>query len=394
MMVRSRQLFLIASIMFGGLLYSFWRRQQQYVIQIQEEAELKQLLSMNRITNFYHLSHSKSALPPALVYIPTREGLTSRFRQLERMHSNALARNRNLTIIDNHSVHYKDLGRICLCEIFVLPPTIQCSSAPIEKAVAALKCTLPPVPFPFLQESQQWLFKPSNFGLKTFDNVDKHSSFTWNSTLCTLAYGFFFNISNKSHVIPIRFQPTYVRQFQAALHNLQSSSSIDSESQQRQPPLLVVVHWRRGDQKDRCKRREDVSVNCGSVDEFIEKVHNATASHAVQFSPRPHPRERIDKAYRRAHSSNPQKLIYIATNERDASVLEKLELAGFKLFKHAVRKRKKELAASVSSLSTFLVELQLMIHADLFLGWGTTGVSQFVMRARAERVDSLQHAAS
>ena len=299
--------------------------------------------------------------PPALVYLPTREGLTSRYRQLERMHSNARSHHRNLTVIDNHSVHYKDMGRISLCSIFVLPSSVHCSSAGVENVVNILKCTLPPVPEQLNRHEQQWLFKPSNFGLQTFDSVNKADTFSWNSTLCTLAYGFYFNISDKAHIVPIRFQEVYVSLFHAALRSLEQSFATSVGLQRA---VLVVVHWRRGDQKDRCRRFEDVSVNCGTAANFIQKVRNVTAEYANT-----HGRHKL--------------LVYVATNEKDASVLAQLQSVGFKLFKDTQRGARDRLP--LTSLEAFLVELQLMIHADLFLGWGTTGVSQFVVRARREK---------
>eukprot|EP01035_Chromulina_nebulosa_P026611 gene26611-34855_t len=336
-----------------------------------EESKLDHLIRVSGLSNLDINSNNPSTLippSPALVYLPTREGLTSRYRQLERMHSNARSHQRNLTVIDNHSVHYKDLGQICLCSIFVLPASIHCSSAAVENVAKILKCTLPPVPAELHHLDQQWLFKPSNFGLQTFDSINKVDTFSWNSTLCTLAFGFYFNISDRSHIIPIRFQEVYVSLYKVALRSLEQSFSTSLE----QRPVLVVVHWRRGDQKNRCRRFEDVSVNCGTAVNFIQKVNNATTQYA-----KIHGRHRL--------------LVYIATNEKDPSVLAQLESVGYKLFKHT-RGIVKDSGRPLTSLEAFLVELQLMIHADMFLGWGTTGVSQFVIRARREKAGEVGRA--
>lgn len=369
-MIARKLLMTICLFVAGILLSTIWWRHRLY-LQILEESKLDHLIRVSGLSNLDINSIHSSMMtppPPALVYLPTREGLTSRYRQLERMHSNARSHHRNLTVIDNHSVHYKDLGRICLCSIFVLPSSIHCSSAAVENVVKILKCTLPPVPAELHHLEQQWLFKPSNFGLQTFDSVNKVDTFSWNSTLCTLAFGFYFNISDKSHIIPIRFQEVYVSLYQAALRSLEQSFSASAELR----PVLVVVHWRRGDQKDRCRRFEDVSVNCGTATNFIQKVSNVTTDYA-----KIHGRHRL--------------LVYVATNEKDPSVLAQLESAGYKLFKHT-RGINRDRGRPLSSLEAFLVELQLMIHADMFLGWGTTGVSQFVVRARREKAGEVGHA--
>jgi len=296
-----------------------------------------------------------------LIYIPTREGLTSRYQQLERMHSNALRSNRSIVVLDNYSVHYKDLGRISLCNIFELPPTIQCSSAAVDKVVEVYRCTLPYVPKLYENPNQ---YKPSNFGLRDLQKVNKQESFSWDKTICTLAYGFYFNETTSNHIIPIRFKEQYVTLYAKAFRSIVQNTFTTIK------PLFIVVHWRRGDQAGRCKKFEDVSINCGTVDDFITKVRNETSSY-------------LQATTTNTLEMTPKRPIvtYIATNERDPAILRKLEANGYKLFKHLKWQRN---ILRVDTLTAFVVELQLMIHADVFLGWGTTGIGHFVRRARAE----------
>jgi hypothetical protein len=188
--------------------------------------------------------------PHPLIYIPTREGLTSRFRQLEIMHSNALSSNRTLTLIDNHSVHYKDLGPINLCKIFTLPHTIYCSPTSLDRVIRSSRCSPPPVPEWKKHLDQRWLFKPSNFGLTSeqLRPLDRAANFSFEHSECVLSFGFYFNLTTTNHSLPIKFTKHFSSLFETAKKNLFASKDekggggeggeVENE--------LVAVHWRRG----------------------------------------------------------------------------------------------------------------------------------------------------
>lgn len=360
-----------------------WQRQRQNYF-LMEESELNYL---DHLTTYRGPAadekniDGKSIKTPPLIYIPTREGLASRFGQLEVMHSNALSVKRNLIVLDNYSVHYKDLGKISLCDIILLPSTIKCSSASIEKVIQSFHCTMPPVPLEKHKQDLKWLFKPSNFGLKTLKDVNKLETFTWNKTLCTLAFGYFFSVRDSSHRIPIQFTPRYVNLFRTAFDNLQRSSNspLSNMHPALQRPIVIAVHWRRGDQNDRCQRGEDTSVNCRPVEAFINQVR----TQASLYLSSPQYLSLASSQSRPLLTSSP--LIYVATNERDAAVLRNLEAAGFKLLKHT--RSRDEVGGRMDSLSSFVVELQIMIEADHFIRWGVSGVGDFVERARKERLE-------
>lgn len=293
-----------------------------------------------------------------LIYVTTREGLSSRFGQIERIHSNALLHNRTLTVVDNACVHYKDLTKpISLCEVFVFPTTINCIADSVESVVSNQKCTMP-----YLNsnnsEDHKWLLKPSNFGLDTFQNMDKKHPFQWNSTKCSLLYGYYFPLVRPEvNTLKVVFQQRYVNLFQSAWRNLQThnrSSNVNATLSN-----LVVFHWRRGDQADRCNRHQDTSVNCETVDKFLIQVNESCSSIGGCAS----------------------KLVYISTNENNPSNIRALRKRGFKTSQDI----KKGKLMNVNSLELFTVELQLMIAAQHFFSWGTTGVRFFVSTARLQR---------
>jgi hypothetical protein len=79
-------------------------------------------------------------------------------------------------------------------------------------------------------------------------------------------------------------------------------------------------------------------------------------------------------------------VVYIATNEKDESILNELRKNGYVLFEDlGMQSRNKYNFNTLSQLDIFLIELQLLINADHFFGWGVTEVNKFVNRARAER---------
>jgi len=70
-----------------------------------------------------------------VTWITTREGLTSRWFQVEIMHSHAVANGKTLRVVDNNCGHYPDIDRLRMCDIFVLPPTVTCTHIPPDLVV-------------------------------------------------------------------------------------------------------------------------------------------------------------------------------------------------------------------------------------------------------------------
>lgn len=376
------------------------------------------------------INSSVSSLP--LVYISTREGLTSRIRQLEIIYSNAQLFNRNITLVNMPSVHYKQVGPINLCKLFVLPSTIECVSVEPEEVTHSFNCTLPYSPE---NKDSRWLYKPHNFGLRTFDHLLPGSAFSWNLTSCALIWGFYYDLKPQYSFSNIRFQSKYVQLFQSGLRHMRMNSYHHSASVRRAlrsagakvagksgnstgsinsagistsrvknatknelpfpksitDPVsgagtadsfarpLWAFHWRRGDQADRCRRSEDNSVNClpaaALVNLILETVRNHTTASSNQTMVNPLP-------VISAHSSLSNVLVYVATNENDPEALRTLRSAGFKTYDDLGLSRRSQLNA----LERFVVEVQIMVHAERFFGWGTSGVHAFVDRLRNQRI--------
>lgn len=366
-----------------------------------------------------------------LVYISTREGLTSRYRQLEIIYSNARMFNRNLTVINMPSVHYKHLGPINLCRLFVLPASIKCVTASAEHTTHTLNCTQPYAPE---TADSRWLYKPHNFDLRSFDHMQPASSFSWGNTTCALLWGFYFELQT-AHSFPVRFQTKFERLVQRGVRHLRLTSSITSprpkaDDSQIHSQLNVtrrnmtveltevntnndeadkftrpiwVFHWRRGDQADRCRRKEDSSVNCLPVAALIEVIRDTVANYTTATTVNTNTHTNTDQTATATNkpidiksnrtggliqqstqphlNSESPVLVYVATNENDSAALAALQSAGFKIFSDLGLSHQ----SIPSTLDRFMVEVQMMIRADRFFGWGSSGVQTFVQRARAER---------
>lgn len=316
-------------------------------------------------TNWQHLPVDNGTI---FNWITTREGLTSRFMQMERIHSQVRAQNRTLRIIDNQSIHYKDLPKICMCDIFVLPSTIICSSVSPNVVVHKFNCVLDKlvpeqnhkVEGYRVRKQYSWLVKPSK---KVIWNIG--------GTACGLLYGLNFPFVHNSDALEIIFQLKYTQMFERVRDNLGYAF--------RQGDY-VVAHWRRGDQIQKCRMREedekaglgrDTSVNCGSAQDLIESINMALNRSTT-------PSSLVSSKFNRGLTTQ----VFVATNEHSAAILADLSRAGFKLLRDGVPARER---AAMTSLDAFVVEMQLMIDAKRFLGWGSTGIGPFIKRARLAR---------
>ena len=360
-----------------------------------------EMLTQRHVASMRHLGAYDQGTKP-LVYIPTREGLTSRYRQLEVIHSNLQAHNRSVLLVNQASVHYQDIKVVNFCEIFELPSTIECMDLDVKKTIRSLKCIMPPLPEGTSREQEQWLFKPSKFGIETFNHV-VDTSLNWSSTQCGLIYGNYWPVVKSQDFIPIRFRPRYRTQFQQALHNLLVSFDGDGDAAylnvnssmkkvaSRSPSIhslkytsklhpievsrndffLVALHWRRGDQANsRCKNHEDNSNNCHSALQFVSSAHQYVQSLFALMQ---------NQSHWLAPFRERKCIIFVGTNEDDQHALQILRNGGLKIF------RDTGFGGKVNSLEEFLIETQIMIEADVFYGEGVTGVQPFIHRSRAER---------
>ena len=148
---------------------------------------------------------------------------------------------------------------------------------------------------------------------------------------------------------------------------------------------LVVVHWRRDDQGLRCKKGLDRSVNCGSVFDFMNKI-NVTLN---EFD-----RSRIQESKSsgrgigsgsHSHLHIGKRVIYVATNEKDKTLLKILSKNGFQTFDGTNTAKISNSSSNFNSYTPLTVEVQLMLDADLFLAWGASQIDDVIQYERRMR---------
>lgn len=317
-----------------------------------------------------------ASAPIGLFYwISTREGLTSRFNQLELLYSQLSARNRTLVVVDNPSVHYKDLPTIRLCDIFVLPsPGISCTSISANVIVRRAQC--------LMQNRTEQNHLVQGFAVRRgyAGRVARVSDISWDSprTTCGLLYGYNFPL-HVAAAKPLRV--TLVPRYWALLQTMLDHLGAGFQSHE-----YVAVHWRRGDQRQRCAVKSilerDETVNCGSAADLVATVEGILTD-----------LERRDAANATTALPPRRRKVYIATNENDPETLAALSHRGYKLFRDAFvpgdaafPRRTAWRPGGLSSLDVFVLELLVMAESGFFFGWGPTGVRGFVERIRRERL--------
>jgi len=286
---------------------------------------------------------------------------------MEKIHSQLRLHGRTLRIVNNPSSHYKDISALSMCDIFVLPSTIVCVSVSPNIVVRKEHCVL------------DNLHPEQNHRLESFRVRNSYASIVpaiksmrWSEDVanvsavtCGLLYGHNFALARDSYSLDIVFQPQYVSLFRRVRDNLGFAFRRGA---------YVVAHWRRGDQIERCRATKahesrgltrDTSVNCASANDLVDTVRKALAAD--------------NSSHNGAFESFLPPQIYIATNEQSLSQLKVIKAAGFKILDDGLARGER---ATLSTVDVFAVEMQLMINAQVFLGWGTTGVRPFIDRAR------------
>jgi len=337
----------------------------------------------------------------AVTWISTREGLTSKFYQMERLHSQAVSNGKSLRVVDNVSVHYKDMPHgISMCDVFVLPSTISCLALSPNIVVRTQTCRMHTAP---ANEAKMWV-QMRGFGMREANSafVDRRTPFDFGNNVekddhnCLIAFGFYYPLVDTSHVLPIVFQKRYVDMKGEVKRRLGLHQDDNN---------YVLAHWRRGDQKSKCAMTNkeqgpllarDESVNCLSADEFIEAVFASvafTTTTTTTSVPLPSSAAPLDVLNEIEDALPPERVVYVATNEKDPKALAALTRAGFLLYRDVAAPSPSKTSFSYndrhallpsSSLDVFVVELQMMIEAKYFIGWGSTGIHEFVDRARRD----------
>jgi hypothetical protein len=308
------------------------------------------------------------------VYLATPEGIMASYKQVEDLWKIARAAGRSIHIASRYLPwHYGNSSLLNFCNIFAVPPTLTCTNRTIYdmakdistcKMVNSKKITV-------------WYNQPALYGLPNTTRPDSNIDF---STVNCLA-GFIHAGTISARRSPRNFprhdlHDSYHLQLPILLKVLQHTSHLMSNKNGTYDRyLLVVFHWRRGDQLEtRCNssRKEqilDSSVNCGTVKEFTNAANNAFKKITT--------------------SKTDQNIIrYVATNENNATDLQFLRNNGFILFSALHSELLKVLDLNLfplNNLNVFLLEILLMCYADHFFRWGFSEVHNFVQKCRADR---------
>jgi len=193
-------------------------------------------------------------------------GITSQIRQIERLWRKADIVNRSITIRNFESYHFSDVSRVDICNLFNFPHTIKCSNDSLIHIVHEHKCLL-------IQNHTSWSSNPLSYMLPK--DVARQPDFDVSKVDCIAGF-----IHENEGVLPIGVNGDNFRKFDnlsisnyyyKMLPNVRKVLNITTQE-------FVTLHWRRGDQlESRCPenrnqkrfRTRDVSINCHSVEDFI-----------------------------------------------------------------------------------------------------------------------------
>ena len=203
-----------------------------------------------------------------IIFLSTREGISSHILQLERLWGKAVLVKRGVQVIDYYSDHYPDRGAISMCDYFTFPKSITCSNASFEEVNKNHTCI-------FIEIQETWASLPWYY--KIPEPVKREPFFNFTDVDCIAGYyldqGILPNSINAIHLIPKFNTLTIPKHYHMMLPSLLEDLQFYNHS-------FVALHWRRGDQLiQRCPKSlklffNDTSVNCRSVEEFINITLN------------------------------------------------------------------------------------------------------------------------
>lgn len=312
-----------------------------------------------------------------MYWVPNQAGLFSHFLQLKAIYEVSRKAQRVLVIVPTTSPHYGET-EIDMCTIFQLPADIRCTSTQQVQTMGpdgkGLDCrTALPYNYDDTLVTEDFCYSGTiKFGAST-----KARSYVLRAV--------------ENDALPMLFNASYVAaipQFEAAMGVASSSVSsgpgssgsragdggdsnsgssgssrssisdnsagVSSQVLMSTPPATAytVAHWRRGDQlESRCVNHIDETVNCGSAQDLIDRVRNASTD----------------------------KIVYVATNEKQGSQhMEILRTAGFKTFQDVASSMASGTLQQLDTFHMVVLEAMLMIRARTFLGWGVSEINDLV----------------
>jgi hypothetical protein len=129
---------------------------------------------------------------------------------------------------------------------------------------------------------------------------------------------------------------------------------------------LIVFHWRRGDQLTTRCGHTDKSINCGTVESFINDVE----THVALFE---------------TDQSSENVRVYIATDEDHIDVLQKFDDKGYKHSMYMVSEALRQ-NITFNSADSIIIDLMLMCIADAFISYGITTINAVANNCRSRQL--------
>jgi hypothetical protein len=329
-----------------------------------------------------------------IYYFSTPEGLVSHFFQLQNLWFASLPYHNSIKfiVVPWSTPHFPGVLSVSLCDYFVLPEVFSCEeNRPYYRVAKSLPsstvCEL------MNAKNMSWGTNPEMYQLKP-EQVKIVDRFHFDQKpSCIGGYlGLYSGVtsankeSEKEVIMPWKFRHEYL--------NLVNVLKRKTEALSSNRRGYVVVHWRRGDQLTsniRCgqprplhvttgtSRPIDTSVNCGSVETFIVQV-----------------REQVHRLIEVPFNYSSPIPVYVATNENNPTILDKLAKESFILGHHFFGEqifnngRLKEdtgnnnqmTPLSFNTAETYVMELILMCKSRFLFLYGASSTSLLIQQCR------------
>jgi len=273
----------------------------------------------------------------SMTWIPNTEGLFSQFLQMHIMMYIKDDLNLKAIMVPTFNTTHTEDVNVNICKVFQLPVFVQCESV---QRVNGSKC----------RENSITLRRHYYHNKVQRDDTLVLKNLHWSHLCYNMVSPFLGGQTRRdallrvvSFIPEVEFQLKQQSKFQAYKRHLLNSNDTSIQ--------YTVVHWRRGDQLlSRCAQGKDTSVNCLSVNDLIHEVKRYTSDN----------------------------IIYLATNEVNLSraELDHLRQAHIQVFNHSVA------GYRAGSVAAAVVDVQLMLDATTFLGWGVSIIHDLVEHAR------------
>jgi hypothetical protein len=329
-----------------------------------------------------------------IYYFSTPEGLVSHFFQLQNLWYASLPYHSSIQfiVVPWSTPHFPAVLSVSLCDYFDLPEVFSCEeNRPYHQVAKSLPsstvCEL------MNAKNMSWGTKAEMYQLQP-NQVKIVEKFHFHQKpSCIGGYlGLYSGItsankeSEKEVIMPWKFRSKYL--------NLVNILKLKTGALSYDTKDYVVVHWRRGDQLTsniRCgqpshvangtSRPIDTSVNCGSVETFIVEV-----------------REQVRRLIEGPFNYSSPIPVYVATNENNPTILDKLAKESFILGHHFFGEqilndgRPKEdtvnnnsnqkKALSFNTAEKYIMELILMCESRFLFLYGASSSSLFIQQCR------------